>query len=172
MEKLFNKEDLARRSEINKVTANLEQMKQRKNNVQERYMDAEIDTPTFNDMMDKINSDTTSLKNTLSGLENETTPFRNYVNHTLTMLENLVEYYRKSDGKTKQKILESIFSEKLIVEEGKVVSYKFTTPIQVLLKTVRGYQESKENLKIKFNPITTMSPILRDSTTQISFLVT
>lgn len=162
LEKLFNKEDIARRNEINKVKANLEQMEKRKNNVQERYMDAEIDTPTFNDMMDKINNNTTSLKNNLNGLESEMTPFRNYVRQTLPMLENLVEYYRKSDGKTKQKILQSIFVDKLILEEGKVVSYEFTTPIKVLLKTVRGYQESKENLSIVFNPLTTMNPILRD----------
>jgi len=168
LEKLFNKEDLARRNEINKVKSKLDQMEQRKNNVQERYMDNEIDTSSFNEMMDKINSDTTSLKNTLSGLEGEMTPFRKYVRQTLPMLENLVEYYRKSDGRTKQKILESVFAEKLILEESKVGSYKFTTPIQVLLKTVRGYQESKENLKINFNPITTMSPILTDRSSLIA----
>ena len=130
-------------------------------------MDAEIDTSSFNEMMDKINSDTQSLKNILYGLEGEMTPFRNYVRQTLPMLENLVEYYRKSDGKTKQKILESIFSEKLIVEEGKVVSYKFTTPIQVLMKTVQGYQQSKEEQTPNFDPISTMNPILGDSRSQI-----
>lgn len=160
LEKLFNKEDLARTNEINKVKTKLEQIKQRKNNIQERYMDADIDTPTFNEMMDKINSDTTSIKNILRRLESEMTPFRNYVRKTLPMLENLVEYYRNSDGKTKQKILESIFAEKLILKEGKVVSYEFTTPIHVLQKTVQGYQKSKEKQTPDFDPLPTMNPIL------------
>jgi len=49
------------------------------------------------------------------------------------VLENIVEYYKKSDGKTKKKILGCIFSEKLILEKGKVATYGFTKPIQVLL---------------------------------------
>ncbi len=34
------------------------------------------------------------------------------------MLENLLEYYRKSDGVTKKKILNTIFAEKLVLEKG------------------------------------------------------
>ena len=36
------------------------------------------------------------------------------------MLENLQEYYRKSDEATKKKILNCIFAEKLILENGGV----------------------------------------------------
>lgn len=50
-------------------------------------------------------------------------------------MENLVEYYIKADGKTKKKILGCIFSEKLILEKGKVATYEFTKPILVLLNT-------------------------------------
>jgi hypothetical protein len=51
-------------------------------------------------------------------------------------LENIAEYYKNSDGngKTKKKILGCIFSEKLVLEKGKVATYNFTIPIQV--KTV------------------------------------
>jgi hypothetical protein len=38
------------------------------------------------------------------------------------MLENLLEYYRKSDGKTKKKILSCIFAEKLISLKKKLQS--------------------------------------------------
>jgi hypothetical protein len=41
------------------------------------------------------------------------------------MLENLVEYYKKADGKTKKKILGCIFSEKLVLEKGKAGSATF-----------------------------------------------
>jgi hypothetical protein len=34
------------------------------------------------------------------------------------MMENLLEYYRKSDGATKKKIPGGIFSEKLVLENG------------------------------------------------------
>lgn len=38
------------------------------------------------------------------------------------MLENIVEYYRKSDGVTKKKILSCIFSKKIVLEKGKVAT--------------------------------------------------
>jgi hypothetical protein len=56
------------------------------------------------------------------------------------MLENLVEYYKKVDGKTKKKILGCIFSEKLVLEKGKVATYELTKPIQVLLNTGKVFK--------------------------------
>ena len=50
------------------------------------------------------------------------------------MMVNLLEYYRKSDGKTKKKILSSIFAEKLILKNGKVAAPVFTEPVQFILK--------------------------------------
>jgi len=50
------------------------------------------------------------------------------------MLENLLEFYRKSDGKTKKKILGCIFAEKLVLDKGKVVTPIFTEPIQLILR--------------------------------------
>jgi hypothetical protein len=49
-------------------------------------------------------------------------------------LENLLEYYRKSDGKTKKKILGCIFAEKLVLENGKVATPVSTEPVQLTLR--------------------------------------
>lgn len=38
------------------------------------------------------------------------------------MLENIVEYYRKSDGKTKKKISGCIFLKKLVLEKGRIAT--------------------------------------------------
>jgi hypothetical protein len=38
----------------------------------------------------------------------------------MLLLENLMEFYRKSDGKTKKKILGCIFAEKLVLKNGRV----------------------------------------------------
>ncbi|HYQ56994.1 MAG TPA: hypothetical protein VEP89_06565 [Draconibacterium sp.] len=63
------------------------------------------------------------------------------------MLENIAEYYKKADGKTKKKILGCIFSGKMVLEKGKVATYEFTKPIQVLLnasKVFKNYGTKKE----------------------------
>jgi len=50
------------------------------------------------------------------------------------MLENLLEFYRKSDGKIKKKILGCIFAEKLVLEKGKFATPVFTEPIQLIFR--------------------------------------
>jgi len=58
-----------------------------------------------------------------------------YINQTLPMLENIVEYYRRADGKTKKKILGFIFSKKLVFENGRVVTFEFVRlPFQYIHK--------------------------------------
>ncbi len=59
------------------------------------------------------------------------------------MLENLMDYYRKSDGLTKKKILSCILSKKLVLEKGRVATFEFTTPVQVLLNVFKDFTGSE-----------------------------
>ncbi len=62
------------------------------------------------------------------------------------MLENLVSFYKKSNGETKRKILGCIFSEKVHFEKGKAAAPKYTPPIEVLM-SARGVLEGSKNKK-------------------------
>ena len=75
----------------------------------------------------------------LKNLIQTTSPFKTFINKEVPMLENLVEYYQNSDGKTKKKILGCIFSEKLVLEKGKLATYEFTKPIEVLLNASKVF---------------------------------
>lgn len=50
------------------------------------------------------------------------------------MLENLLEYYWKSDGATKKKIPGCIFVEKLVLEKRKVATPVFTESVQLIFR--------------------------------------
>jgi len=63
------------------------------------------------------------------------------------MLENLVEYYRKSDGATKKKILGCIFSKKLVFENKKDATHFFTEPIQLIMRISKGLGRSKKKTR-------------------------
>lgn len=56
-------------------------------------------------MKEKVERDLIKLK----GLKQDKSSYKKYLNQTVPMLENLVEYYMKSDGNTKKKILSCIF---------------------------------------------------------------
>ena len=158
LEKVFDKEDYIRRDEIEKTKQKIEKMEQRKSNLQDRLLDGEISGKDFTEMAEKVDKEMASLKNTLSGLQTEMTPYRNYVKHTLPMLENLVEYYRKADGKTKKKILGCIFAEKFVLERGRVASTPFTIPVQVLLNINKGFQRSEKKKEVEFDLLSCLAP--------------
>ena len=68
------------------------------------------------------------------------------------MLENLSEYYRNSNGETRKKILGCIYSEKIVLEKGRVVTFSFTSPIRVLTNVVKVFENGEtkkgQNLSI------------------------
>ncbi len=79
------------------------------------------------------------------------------------MLENLVSYYRKSDGNTKKKILSCIFSKKIVLEKSKVATYEFTTPIQVLLNASKVCRGTKKRQEVENELLSCMAPLMDGS---------
>ena len=74
------------------------------------------------------------------------------------MLENLTGFYKEVDGQTKRKILSCIFSEKLVLEKGRVATTHFTEPIQVLFKITKVLQGSKNKKEVENNLLSTLAP--------------
>jgi len=76
-------------------------------------MDHTITTQDYQDMTGRVDKEIVLVKDKLTDLQQQTSSFKFYIQKEVPMLENLLEYYRKSDGKTKNKIPGCIFAEKL-----------------------------------------------------------
>ena len=59
----------------------------------------------------QLDNELVLIKDKLIDLQQQTSPFKVYIQKELIMLENLLEYYRKSDSATIKKIPGCIFSE-------------------------------------------------------------
>ena len=112
MEKLFEKEYYSRRDEIQSTKKEPERLETRKSNLQNDLMDRTITPQDYQDMKGRVEKDLVLLKDKLTDLQQQTSLFRIYIQKELPMLENLLEYYRKSDGTTKKKIPGCNFAEK------------------------------------------------------------
>ena len=88
-------------------------------------------------------------------------PYKTYISKTVPMLENLTGFYREADGQTKRKILGCIFSEKLVLEKGRVATTPFTIPVQVLFKITKVLQGSKNKKEVENNLLSTLAPQVR-----------
>jgi hypothetical protein len=85
-------------------------------------------------MKGRVEKDIILIKDKLNELQQEIPPFKKYIKKEVPMLENLLEYYRKSNGETKKKILCQIFAEKLVLEKGKVSAPVFTESVMLTFK--------------------------------------
>ena len=111
-------------------------------------MDRLITSQDYQDMKGKVDKELVLLKDKLTDLQQQISPFKNYIQKEAPMLENLLEYYRKSNGSTKKKILNTIFAEKLIVINGKVIGHSFTEPIKLMLRIRKSITNSKEKKEV------------------------
>jgi len=102
-------------------------------------------------MKGRLDKDIVLVKDKLSDLQQEVSPFRIYIQEEVPMLENLLDYYTKSDGVTKKKILNTIFAEKLIVINGKVAAPVFTEPMQLIFRISEVLRRSEKKKEVDLN---------------------
>ena len=81
-----------------------------------------ITSHDYQDMKGRVYKEIVLVKDKLTELQQETSPFKVYIQKEVPMLGNLLEFYRKSDGATKKKILGCNFSEKLVLENGRIAT--------------------------------------------------
>jgi hypothetical protein len=89
------------------------------------------------------------------------TPYKKYIKHTIPMFENIVEYYRKADGVTNNKILCCIFDGKLVLENERVAATPFSVPVQILLNITNGFERSEKKKEVKFDLFSELAPPVR-----------
>ena len=161
LEKLFDREDLSRKSDIEKLRKEIDKVEGRKSNLQKRLLDEDITPQDYQEMKKGIDKDLLSYKTKLDGLTQGMTPYKNYINKEIPMMENLLLFYRKSDGKTKKKILSCIFSEKVVLEKGRVATTPFSIPVQVLINASKVLEGSKNKKEVENDLLSIMAPPAR-----------
>lgn len=102
-------------------------------------------------MKSRVDKDIVLTKEKLTGVQQEKSPFKVYLQKETPMLENLLEFYRKSDGAAKKKILGTIFAEKLVLEKGKVLAPVFTEPLQLILRISEVLRRSEKKKEVDLN---------------------
>jgi DNA invertase Pin-like site-specific DNA recombinase len=163
LERLFDSEDSMRTKAIQVTKDEILNLKQRKERIQNEYMDGNISSQDYQEL--KMNIDTKVFENErkLKDMNEEHSPYKEYLNKHVPALEDLTSLYQKVDGKTKKQILSCIFSEKVHFENGKAAAPKYTPPIEVLINA-RGVLEGSKNKKETISSLLcTLAPLIENS---------
>ena len=148
LEKLFDREDINRKNDIDKLQKRIEHIGERKSKLQDGYLDGYVTPTDYKEMKEKIEKELRSHQTKLDELNQGVTPFKKYMTKEVPMLENLVAFFKNANGRTKKKILSCIFSEKLVLEKGRVATTPFSEGVQVMYGIINALQGSKKKKEV------------------------
>jgi hypothetical protein len=100
-------------------------------------------------MKQMIDTKVYEIKSNLTDLEDQVAPLKEYLQNHVLMLADLLSFYKKSDGSTKNRILSCILAEKIHFEKNKDAAITFTTPINVLLSAGKSLVRGKKKKRSK-----------------------
>jgi hypothetical protein len=75
-------------------------------------------------------------------------------------MENIVEYYKKVDGRTKKKILGCIFSEKLVLEERKSCNLRVYKTGTSTSQCQHGKQKFGRKKEVAYDLLSCVAPLI------------
>ena len=98
LESVFENENVDRRKNIKQCEETLVKLNNRKKRIQDDYMDGKISSGDYQDLKMNIDNQIFTEERNLNNFSKEISPFREYLQNHVPMLESLVTFYRKSDG--------------------------------------------------------------------------
>ncbi|SNS70776.1 Site-specific DNA recombinase [Belliella buryatensis] len=132
--KKFESMDVDRKHKLRSLEKELEVLKGRKTFLQNEYLEGKIDASDYNELKSSVEVKLFQIDSELSNLRSQKTPFKDYLDNDIKLMEDLVGFYKKADGRTKKKILGLIFADKIEFDEDKNPTYQFTPPIKALIQ--------------------------------------
>ena len=114
-------------------------------------------------MKQQIDKTLVEEQSKLNALLKGMTPFKQYISKQVPMLENLISFYKSANDITKKKILACIFSEKLILEKGRVANTPYSKGVLVMFKIVNALQGSEKKKDVISDVLSTNAPLIDES---------
>ncbi len=138
MQDVFKDDDAKRDNEINTIDSQVDKLRDLINKVEDSFFEGVIDAETYNKAKARYKNEIDGLLNRKAELEAKDSNFMQYVNYGFSLLKNLDKYYSKSNIAVKQKIISSIFPEKLIYQDKKYRTTKINQALSLLTNNING----------------------------------
>ena len=129
MEDIFKSNEIDRGAEITRLSLEISKKQEMLYKAEEKLINDVLDKESYNRIKNRLQKETIDLKTRISDLIDTESGFMEYLTFGVTLLGNLPHYYSTATLEGKQKMLGSIFPEKLIFSEN---SYRTAKPNEVI----------------------------------------
>jgi site-specific DNA recombinase len=145
----LKKQNVSNQSEIDAINRELVKLNQRLSNARVLMLDGEISATEYKEIKIEIENRIANLTRELTKLSSNVLHLDNKINNSVHLLSNLQNFYIQKDTATKQRIIGSIFPEKLIYENSEVRTAKMNKVVSLIFNESTGLGENKKGQNTK-----------------------
>ena len=149
MEDIFKANEVDRVTEIIKLENEIRKNSEMLDKATKKLVNDEIEKDDYKRLKESLTNETAGLKMRVVGLKEAESGFMEYLRFGTTLLGNLQYYYSTATLEGKQKIVGSIFPEKLIFSENTYRTAKPNEIITLLCNVNKDFGESKKEKATK-----------------------
>ncbi|WP_307384381.1 recombinase family protein [Chitinophaga terrae (ex Kim and Jung 2007)] len=158
LEDVFKQDDAKRLEEINLLNKQAELIEKRIKKAEDDYYDSKIPFADYTGIKERYVKELMNIMGQIADKQMEKTPFKKYLSFGLSVVGNLQHYYKQAPVEVAQKLLGSIFPEKLTYEKN---TFRTTKPNEVftfMTSNIKGFEELKNKKVGKIADQSSMAP--------------
>ncbi len=150
---VFKTNEEGRELERGKLEKEIDKLSIRIKTLEDKYSDEEIDKLYFTKMTERYESEKNELILKHAACFSLDKEFKRHVSHSTTLLENLGSFYSTSSISTKQRIIGSIFPEKVVFEENSYRTTKINEVFRVIMNVSMNCKKTKAGKNSDFSSL-------------------
>ena len=160
LKEVFDEDDADRLKEIKQIDEKTKQINNKINSLQDKFLDNQICQEDYNSMRTRLHEERNEWNYKKEELSIDKSAFNQYFDFGLSFLFNVKEYYQNAELEIKQKIVGSIFPEKIIFSENKYRTTKTNELLSLLTLNINHLGEIKNGQTNNKIDLPTMAPSL------------
>ena len=126
--------------------------------LRDEFLNRNINGDTYQELRTEVESNIYHKELNLRDMVDEQNPLKKFLFEDVTTLEHIVDFYKKSTGVMKRRIISCIFSERIYFNEEKDATIIYTKPIEVILQIFNELQSHKNKKQVNYDLFSSIAP--------------
>ncbi len=162
-ETLISQEISTRTKTIGNTEQHLIKLRLQLSHLRDEFLKRNINGDTYQELRTEVESNIYHTEINLKDMVDEQNPLRKFLFDDIPTLEHIVEFYQRSTGVMKRRILGCIFSEKIHFDEKKDATIIYTKPIEVILQIYNELQNGGNKKRGQLDLFSQLAPLIDDT---------
>ncbi len=158
VEDVFKKDEVDKKRELARIDKQIQEFQNLIENVEDKFFKDQIEASTYSKAKSRYESEINRFKDERARLLSVSSEFMNYIDYGFSLLYNLDGYYNEARVDVKQKILSSIFHEKLTFDGKTYRTLKRNEVFELLTSNINNLGAIKQQKVVKIDNLSPLAP--------------